>query len=333
MMTSPNLALPYLMAAQAQKHVTVNEALRLLDALTHLCIVDRRHQSPPPDPVEGACYIVADSASGLWAGHDGAIACWQDGAWAFAVPRTGWCAWSIADAAILVFDGGWRSLQLQTFNHLASVGINASADTYNRLALRSNAALFTAVNSDDSGNGNMQIQISKQAVGNTASLYFSNNFSGRAEFGLIGSDAFKLKVSPDGANWSEALAFDASDGAVSLPGAIALTGVVSSGTLLADLNDYNPVGLARAAVLKLASDAPRNITGLAGGREGRVLVIVNAGGNPLTFIHNSTASVAGNRMLLGGNVRLNANQSLTLRYDGAALRWQCIAASPGVSVT
>ena len=31
--TSTHLLLPYLLAAQAQKHVTVNEALRLLDGL------------------------------------------------------------------------------------------------------------------------------------------------------------------------------------------------------------------------------------------------------------------------------------------------------------
>ena len=30
--STPNLQLPYLMAAQAQKHVTHNEALRALDA-------------------------------------------------------------------------------------------------------------------------------------------------------------------------------------------------------------------------------------------------------------------------------------------------------------
>ena len=34
--TSTHLLLPYLLAAQAQKHVTVNEALRLLDGLVQL---------------------------------------------------------------------------------------------------------------------------------------------------------------------------------------------------------------------------------------------------------------------------------------------------------
>ena len=38
---TPNLLLPYLAAAQAQKHVTLNEALRLLDALVQLVIQSR----------------------------------------------------------------------------------------------------------------------------------------------------------------------------------------------------------------------------------------------------------------------------------------------------
>ena len=36
MTNTPNLALPYLATAQAQKHITVNEALSLLDTLAQM---------------------------------------------------------------------------------------------------------------------------------------------------------------------------------------------------------------------------------------------------------------------------------------------------------
>jgi hypothetical protein len=57
---SPNLALPYLLAAQAQKHVTVNEALRLLDGLVTLNSAPAMPAiTPPPDAPQkvpvGAC--------------------------------------------------------------------------------------------------------------------------------------------------------------------------------------------------------------------------------------------------------------------------------------
>ena len=58
-MPSANLALPYLEADQAQKNVTVNEALQALDALVHLTVADRYLAAPPGSPVEGVCHIVA----------------------------------------------------------------------------------------------------------------------------------------------------------------------------------------------------------------------------------------------------------------------------------
>ena len=39
MTNTPNLSLPYLAAAQAQKHVTVNEVLSLIDALAQMAVV------------------------------------------------------------------------------------------------------------------------------------------------------------------------------------------------------------------------------------------------------------------------------------------------------
>ncbi len=68
--TSTHLLLPYLLAAQAQKHVTVNEALRLLDGLVQLAVLDRHLTTPPASPADGDRYIVASGATGAWAGWD-----------------------------------------------------------------------------------------------------------------------------------------------------------------------------------------------------------------------------------------------------------------------
>ena len=42
-----HLLLPYILAAQAQKHVTHNEALRILDGLVQLSVLDRDLTAPP----------------------------------------------------------------------------------------------------------------------------------------------------------------------------------------------------------------------------------------------------------------------------------------------
>ena len=87
--SSPNLTLPYIVAAQAQKHVTHNEAIRALDALVQLMVLDKDLASPPGSPADGNRYIVAASPTGAWAGQAGKVAAYQDGAWAFFTPARG----------------------------------------------------------------------------------------------------------------------------------------------------------------------------------------------------------------------------------------------------
>ena len=77
--TSTHLGLPYLLAAQAQKHVTHNEALRLLDAMVQLSVLDRTRTTPPASPADGDRHLVASGATGLWAGWDLNVAFWVDG--------------------------------------------------------------------------------------------------------------------------------------------------------------------------------------------------------------------------------------------------------------
>lgn len=100
-----HLLLPYILASQAQKHVTHNEALRLLDALVQLSVLDRGRTTPPLAPADGDRHIVASGASGLWAGWDLDIALWTDGVWMRLVPRPGWLAWVADEAAFVAWTG------------------------------------------------------------------------------------------------------------------------------------------------------------------------------------------------------------------------------------
>ena len=107
--TSTHLLLPYILASQAQKHVTHNEALRLLDAMVQLSVLDRDLTAPPASPADGDRHIVATGATGLWAGWDLNVAFWIDGVWMRLVPRPGWLAWIAAEAAFAVWNGStWQ---------------------------------------------------------------------------------------------------------------------------------------------------------------------------------------------------------------------------------
>jgi len=111
-MTTPNLALPYLAAAQAQKHVTVNEALDHLDGIVQLSVISSTLTAPPATPSEGDRYIVAASATGAWAGWDGSVAHFSGGAWLRLTPKTGWIAWDQGAGGIVTYDNvnGWSAL-------------------------------------------------------------------------------------------------------------------------------------------------------------------------------------------------------------------------------
>ncbi len=229
--TTPILSLPLLLPAQAQKHVTHNEALLLLDVLAQLVVIDRSRTAPPVSPVEGDVHIVAPLATGDWAGQSGRLATWWQGGWTFLAPRDGWRAWDLDQDEEVVFDGGqWLDASARPLR-VNLLGVNADADTTNRLAVNAPATLL---NHDGAGH---QLKLNKAAPADTASLIYQTGFSGRAEMGLAGNDDFSVKVSPDGTSWTTALSVNRTTGAVSLPAGVAVTGQISGTAVMQSATD------------------------------------------------------------------------------------------------
>ena len=71
--TTLKLNLPYILPAQAQKHVTHNEALKVLDTLIHLSVVSDSLAQPPANPAAGDRYLVASHGSEVWQGRDNPV--------------------------------------------------------------------------------------------------------------------------------------------------------------------------------------------------------------------------------------------------------------------
>jgi len=100
-----NLGLPLLAAAQAQKHVTVNEALIKLDTVAQMRVRADDWEVPNAVSTEGEAHVVGPIASGVWAGQSGKVAVYFNGGWIFMTPQTGWRAWNSVLGAEIVFDG------------------------------------------------------------------------------------------------------------------------------------------------------------------------------------------------------------------------------------
>lgn len=99
------LSLPLLSPSQAQKHVTVNEALGRLDAAVQISVITRNLATPPLTPLEGDTYLVPVGAVNDWAGQAGAIASRQNGGWVFLQPAAGWRAFVVDESLTLLHDG------------------------------------------------------------------------------------------------------------------------------------------------------------------------------------------------------------------------------------
>ena len=80
---TPRLALPYVAAGQAQKHVTVNEAFARLDGLVQMAVETQTLSSAPNAPKDGSLYILAPSPTGTaWSGYSaGSVMRYEAGSW------------------------------------------------------------------------------------------------------------------------------------------------------------------------------------------------------------------------------------------------------------
>ena len=241
MVQSARIGLPFIQAEQALKHVTHNEALLRLDALVQLAVIDRDLTTPPVSPDEGDAYIVAASATGDWADEGGNIAVWQSGAWTIIEPNEGWLAWVSDEDALFAWDGSdWLAASGGSVNPAPLVGVNATADSTNRLAVRSNDILFDSVDAAESGTGDIRVKVNKETAGGTASYLFQTGFSGRAEVGLAGDDDLHFKVSPDGSAWHDGIVINKDTGEVSFPNT-SLGGDGGDVSAAASLDDNYPV--------------------------------------------------------------------------------------------
>ncbi|RKE83910.1 DUF2793 domain-containing protein [Rhizobium sp. AG855] len=197
--TTTRLELPFILPAQAQKHVTHNEALLRLDAVVQL-VIDGESVDPPASTAEGETLWIPGPGTAAFAGHDGTLAVRQDGAWTFIVPQAGWQAVFRDSATVKIFDGSdWQTPALPEALSLDRLGISGTADAYNRLLVQSPGSLF-----NHAGDSH-RLSINKASTGDTASIILQSNWQARTEMGLAGEDRFSFKMYGDVTGWRQAI--------------------------------------------------------------------------------------------------------------------------------
>ena len=89
-------------------------------------------------------------------------------------------------------------------------------------------------------------------------------------------------------------------------------------------NDYS---IGWNSILRVSASAPASVSGFANGSQGRNLMIINVGSTTINLLHQSTSSIAANRIITssgGTTVQLPPNQIAQLWYDSTTERWRVI---------
>ena len=287
------LDLPLIKPAQAQKHVTHNEALQVLDGLVQAALDETGATTPPFEPVDGTLFALGASPTDEWSDQGGKLALRAGGGWIFIDPEQGWQAFDKAEGAFKFYDGSIWKTASQNLENLPGVGIGTTSDSVNRLALSSDAALF-----NHAGAGH-QLKVNTAGSGDTASLLFQSGFTGHAEMGLAGDTAFSIKVTDDGSTWFDALRASAATQTVEID--LPITGTAVQQSAIDDTT---------GRVLLTGASA----TVLTGGFESRVSV----SGTPDALVITTDASLAS--VPAGYMIRFRASATnigaTTLDIDG-----------------
>jgi len=174
------------------------------------------------------------------------------------------------------------------------------------------------------------LTITSNLVFNTGNLYV-NTDSGA--FLYVGNSTVNAVVNSTAIDWDADAQLVHTTGKLAVTGgtldvgeAFHLSGDLTPATITADVNNYAPSGHATVSVFRLTTDASRNITGLAGGADGRVVVFHNIGGSDLVLLDENASSTAANRFAMSNtSVILPTDQSSLLQYDSTSSRWRIVA--------
>lgn len=102
---------------------------------------------------------------------------------------------------------------------------------------------------------------------------------------------------------------------------------ISPAQITANQNDYNPTGWLTAFLVRLTSDAARNITGLARDGSNLYKIVLNVGAQNIVFTNQDAASTANQRIATpnAASFTLLPGSGAHLIYDGTADRWRVVA--------
>ena len=299
-------------------------------------VIARSTTAPPGSPANNDSYIVPTGATGAWNAQTNNLATWSAAAtaWVFTAPVAEQYVVSVEDQCLLRYSGSaWVLPKINFYlsNELSPAQISADAINYNpagfyaanviRFSVDQNNRKLTGFAGGDAG----QYKVFEN-IGTTNALFTHEDTASTAANRMtIGKN---LLVRP---NESITFRYDITTSRWlmvarsvvtfnEIQGDIYFNGIITP-ALAADQNDWSPTGFSTCNTIYFTPSVNVNITGFAGGAEGREITLFNTTAFTVTLKEQSNSSTAVNRFAFGGDLSIAANQSATLRYSGVASRW------------
>lgn len=153
-------------------------------------------------------------------------------------------------------------------------------------------------------------------------------YNPRSVLTTAGSDGDVQYKSGTELSAESAFNYNAANNELTVPGLtisedLKLTGILSPPQITSDQNDYSPTGLSTASILRLDIDTSRQLTGLATGAKGRMIIIHNISSTGRLQINTEdTNSTAANRFSMDRNIRVMPKHTAVFWYDDTDSRWK-----------
>jgi hypothetical protein len=164
---------------------------------------------------------------------------------------------------------------------------------------------------------------------NEITLTNGDGVSGAPTISIPASVTFTGKTITGGTYSSPSLSSPTITGTEDVQQNIQWSGDISPASFGTQQDNYSPAGLSTASTLRLTASAPADVTGLAGGADGRILVLHNIGASTITLKDESASSTAANRFALTTDLSFLQDMMVFLQYDNTSQRWRCVSGGGG----
>ncbi len=204
--TTPKINLPYILASQTMKHVSVNEAFNIIDKLINCCAKSRLVTNQPANPNDGDCYIIPNGASGIdWQNYPtGAIAAFYNLGWTYFTPREGYVAWlEDQDMSVVFANNNWVPVSGQlnrSLNYISNSGFIARIDNGNAIERQIDSGVNIKIDNPNGANANPKI-----ALDTNAAMLLNNNFTANQISSKAQAGSINWLGDIDGAKWATKL--------------------------------------------------------------------------------------------------------------------------------